>query len=234
MAQYELNVQSRTETGKGAARQLRMKNQLPAVLYGHHQDPIKFSVDRKEITDLVHHHGTNSLLVLTGAGNGETAFIKMLQKHWVRNEIQTVDFIRVSRNEQITVKVPVVLTGETVEMASGEGVLMQAIHELELTTTPANVPDSIEVDISHLELGGAAMNVGDITTIPEGVTLVTDPEETLAAVNLPAMEVEEDEVEEGEGEELETGDVNATEEQSGQGGASDDNSSDNSGSTNPE
>ncbi len=219
MAQYELNVQSRTETGKGAARQLRMKNQLPAVLYGHHQDPIKFSVDRKEITDLVHHHGSNSLLVLTGDGNGETAFIKMLQKHYVRNEIQTVDFIRVSRNEQITVKVPVVLTGETEAMASGEGVLMQAIHEVELTTTPANVPDHISVDISHLELGGAAMTVADIKDLPAGVTMVTDSEEALAAVNLPALEVEEDEVEEGE--ESAAGDVPATEEDSGQGDSSD-------------
>lgn len=226
MAQYELNVQSRTETGKGAARQLRMKNQLPAVLYGHKEDPIKFSVDRKELTDLVHKHGSNSLLVLTGDGNSETAFIKMLQKHYVKNEIQTVDFIRVSRNEQITVKVPVILTGETEAMASGEGVLMQATHELELTTTPANVPDSISVDISHLELGGAAMNVGDITTIPEGIELVTSPDETLAAVNLPALEVEEDEeTEELEGEEGEAGDVEATEENSGQGDASDNNDS---------
>lgn len=232
MAQYELNVQSRTETGKGAARQLRMKNQLPAVLYGHKQEPIKFSVDRKEITDLVHKHGSNSLLVLTGDGGSETAFIKMLQKHWVKNEIQTVDFIRVSRNEQITVKVPVVLTGETTEMLTGEGVLMQALYEIELTTTPANVPSEISVDISHLELGGAAMTVADITGLPDGVTMVTDSEEALAAVNLPALE--EEEVAEGEGEELETGDVNATKEQSGQGGASDDNSNDNSGSTNPE
>ena len=224
MAQYELNVQSRTETGKGAARQLRMKNQLPAILYGHKEEPIKFSVDRKEITDLVHKHGSNSLLVLTGDGAGETAFIKMLQKHWVKNEIQTVDFIRVSRNEQITVKVPVVLIGETEAMASGEGVLMQATHELELTTTPANVPDSIEVDISHLELGGAAMNVGDIQNLPEGIVLVTDAEETLAAVNLPAMEVEEDETD-VEGEADEAGDVPATEEESGQGDASDNNDS---------
>ncbi len=225
MAQYELNVQSRTETGKGAARQLRMKNQLPAVLYGHKEEPIKFSVDRKEFTDLVHKHGSNSLLVLTGAGDGETAFIKAMQKHWVRNEIQTVDFIRVSRNEQITVSVPVVLIGETADMISGEGVLMQAIYELELTTTPVNVPASIEVDISHLELGGAAMNVGDITTLPEGVVLVTDVEETLAAVNLPAAEEEEEVVEELDGEENEAGDVEATEEESGQGDASDDNDS---------
>ena len=225
MAQYELNVQSRTQTGKGAARQLRMKNQLPAVLYGHKEEPIKFSVDRKELTDLVHKHGSNSLLVLTGDGAGETAFIKMLQKHWVKNEIQTVDFIRVSRNEQITVKVPVVLTGETEAMLSGEGVLMQALYELELTTTPANVPDSISVDISHLELGGAAMNVGEITGIPEGVTLVTDVDETLAAVNLPAAEVEEEEVEELEEGADDAGNVEATEEESGQGDASNDNDS---------
>lgn len=226
MAQYELNVHSRTKTGKGAARQLRMKNQLPAVLYGHKEEPIKLSVDRKEFTDLVHHHGSNSLLVLTGDGEGETAFIKQMQKHYVKNEIQTVDFIRVSRNEQITVKVPIVLTGETEAMASGEGVLMQATHELELTTTPANVPDSISVDISHLELGGAAMNVGDIKDLPAGVILVTDPEETLAAVNLPALEVEEpEETAELEGEEGEAGDVEATEENSGQGDASNDNDS---------
>ena len=226
MAQYELNVQSRTRTGKGAARQLRMKNQLPAVLYGHKEEPIKFALDRKEFTDLVHKHGSNSLLVLTGDGGGETAFIKEMQKHYVRNEIQTVDFIRVSRNEQITVRVPVVLTGETEAMTTGEGVLMQALYELELTTTPANVPDQITVDISHLELGGAAMNVGDIPDLPAGITLVTDVDETLAAVNLPVMEVEEpEEAEELEGEEDEAGDVEATEEQSGQGDASNDNDS---------
>ena len=84
MAQYELNVQSRTQTGKGAARQLRMKNQLPAVLYGHKEEPIKFALDRKEFTDLVHKHGSNSLLVLTGDGGGETAFIKAMQKHYVQ------------------------------------------------------------------------------------------------------------------------------------------------------
>ena len=224
MAQYELNVHSRTQTGKGAARQLRMKNQLPAVLYGHKQDPIKFSLDRKEFTDLVHKHGSNSLLVLTGDGAGETAFIKEMQKHYVKNEIQTVDFIRVSRNEQITVKIPVVLTGETAAMASGEGVLMQATHELEVTTTPANVPDHISVDISHLELDGAAMSVGDITDLPAGMELVTSPDETLAAVNLPALEVEEDETN-LEGEAEEAGDVPATEEESGQGDASNDNDS---------
>ena len=225
MAQYELDVQTRTQTGKGAARQLRMKNQLPAVLYGHHQEPILFALDRKQFTDLVSHHGTNSLLVLTGDGGGETAFIKAIQKHYVKNEVQTVDFIRVSRNEQITVKVPLVLEGEPAAVAEGEGVLMQALHELELTTTPANVPDSIVVDVSHLELSGPAMTVADIPNLPEGIELVTSSEEAIAAVNLPARE-EEPEVEEEEvGEEGEAGDVEATEEESGQGDASDDNDS---------
>lgn len=223
MAQYELSVQSRTQTGKGAARQLRSKNQLPAVLYGHHQEPVLFALDRKQFTDLVSHHGTNSLLILTGDGAGETAFIKSIQKHYVRNEVQTVDFIRVSRNEQITVKVPVVLTGEPEAVASGEGVLMQAIHEIELTTTPANVPDSITVDISHLELNGAAMTVADIKNLPEGIELVTSGDEALAAVNLPAQEIEEEP--EAEATEDEAGDVEATEENSAQKDASDNNDS---------
>lgn len=226
MAQYELNVQSRTQTGKGAARQLRMKKQLPAVLYGHHQDPILFSMDQKEFTDLVHKHGTNSLLVLTGAGDGETAFIKQIQKHYVKNEIQTVDFIRVSRNEKITVKVPLVLTGEPEAVASGEGVLVQALHELELITTPANVPDSISVDVSALELGGAALTVAEIQDLPANIELVTSVEEAVAVVNLPAAEPEPEEVETEEvGEEAEAGDVEATEEESAQGDASDNNDS---------
>ena len=225
MAQYELDVQSRTQTGKGAARQLRIKNQVPAVLYGHKQDPIKFSLDRKQFTDLVSHHGTNSLLVLTGDGGGETAFIKAIQKHYVRNEVQTVDFIRVSRNEQITVKVPIVLTGEPESVTNGEGVLVQALYELELTTTPANVPDSIHVDVSALELNGAAMTVAEITDIPDGVELITSGEEAVAVVNLPAAEEEPETAEEEVGEDAETGDVPATEEESGQGDASDNNDS---------
>ena len=225
MAQYELLVQTRTQTGKGAARQLRIKNQLPAVLYGHKQEPIKFSLDRKQFTDLVSHHGTNSLLILTGDGGGETAFIKAIQKHYVRNEVQTVDFIRVSRNEQITVRVPVILTGEPESVTSGDGVLVQALYELELTTTPANVPDSIHVDVSHLELNGAAMTVAEISGLPEGVELVTSVEEAVAVVNLPAAEPEPETAEEEVGEEAEAGDVPATEEESGQGDASDDNDS---------
>ena len=226
MAQFELAVRSRTQTGKGAARQLRMKNQVPAVLYGHHQDPILLALDRKQFTDFVAHHGTNSLLVLTGDGGGETAFIKAIQKHYVRNEVQTVDFIRVSRNEQITVKVPVVLTGEPAAVTAGEGVLVQALHELELTTTPANVPDSIHVDVAHLELNGAAMTVAEIKDLPAGIELVTSGEEAVAVVNLPAAEPEPEEVEEEEvGEDAEAGDVPATEEESGQGDASDNNDS---------
>ena len=226
MAQYELAVQSRTQTGKGAARQLRMKNQLPAVLYGHKQEPIKFSLDRKQFTDLVAHHGTNSLLVLTGDGGGETAFIKAIQKHYVRNEVQTVDFIRVSRNEQITVRVPVVLTGEPEAVTTGDGVLVQALYELELTTTPANVPDSISVDVSALELGGAALTVAEITGIPDGVELVTSVEEAVAVVNLPAAEPEPEEEPMTEEEVAEAAqDVNATEEESGQGDADNDNDS---------
>ena len=184
MSQKELSVERRLSSGKIAAGQMRRAGKLPAVLYGHGETPVSLSVDAKEFSDLIAHAGIHSLLVLKGESD-ETAIIKSIARHPVKGIPATIDFQRVSRNERITVKVPLTLENEPLDVKSGDGLLVQSLHEIEVSVLPAEVPDSISVDISGLVLNGPAIHVSEIV-LPAGVELLTSGEEAVAAVNPPA------------------------------------------------
>lgn len=202
MATLNLNVQKRETTGKEAAKVMRRAGQIPAVIYGHGQDNINLTINARELGDLLAHHGLTNLIVLGGDGNGETALIKQVQRHPVKNTPTAVDFVRVSRNEEVHVKVPVILTGDQIDVKTGDGLLVQSLQEVELVGKAGDLPDSIEVDISSLELDGAALHVSDLQ-VPAGVEIVNDDDDAVAAVNHPkAAEMEIEEIAEGTGEEV--------------------------------
>ncbi len=183
MSQQELNVESRQTGGKVAARQLRRAGKLPAVLYGHGETPVHLSVGAKEFSDLLSHHGSHSLLVLKGAST-ETAIIKTIARHPVKGIPATIDFQRVSRNERISAKVPILVVNEPLDVKSGDGLLVQSLHEIEISALPAEMPEHITVDISHLVLNGPAVHINEIE-VPAGITVLTSGEEAIAAVNPP-------------------------------------------------
>lgn len=184
MSTQALATESRDLRGKVAARQLRRAGKLPAVLYGHGLEPISLSVGAKEFSDLIAHHGTHMLLNLTGA-SGETAIIKKIERHPVKGIPATIDFLRVAANERISVKIPVHLIGEAMDVRSGAGLLVQSLHEIEISVLPAEVPNFLEVDISELVLNGPAIHISEVT-MPRGVELLSDPEAAIAVINLPA------------------------------------------------
>ena len=198
MVTLDLNVQKRVTRGKEAAKVMRREGLLPAVLYGHGEEPVSLSINAREFGDAMRHHGTTSLIVLKGL-NDETVLIKSIQRHPYKNTPQTIDFIRVSRNEEVHLKVPVVLTGEPISVRTAEGVLVHSLIEVEIAAKPNDIPDLISVDVTHLELNGPAMHVSEITA-PQGVRILTDGAEAVAVINLPAKEEEEagDVVAEGE------------------------------------
>ncbi len=198
MATIDLTVSLRVTRGKEAAKVMRREGLLPAVLYGHGETPVSLAINAREFGDAMRHHGSTNLVVLKGL-NDETAMIKSIQRHPYKNTPQTIDFIRVSRGEEVHVKVPIVLTGEPISVRTAEGVLVHSLIELEVAATPANIPDLISVDVSHLELNGPAMHVSEIKA-PAGVRILTPSDEAVAVINLPAREEEEagDVVAEGE------------------------------------
>ena len=187
MATHELTVTSRTESGKAAAKRLRREGLVPAVAYGHKEPNVNLTVDAKQLRDLLSHHAAHGLLTLKfkdGSAPDLSVIIKDLQRHPVRHSVNAVDFLRVSLDEEVTATVPVILEGEPESVRTGDGVLVQALHEITVSAFPQNLPEELRIDVSSLELNGPPLHVKDIP-LPQGVKALTDEEEPVAVVNIP-------------------------------------------------
>jgi large subunit ribosomal protein L25 len=190
MADQQLKAEPRDDAGKGVARKLRAAGRVPAVLYGQGKDARALSVDAKDLFHLLHGAaGGNVLIDLVIGGKKTMAMPREVQRDHVRGQYLHVDFFEVRRDEKVTVDVPIHLTGESVGVKAG-GVLEHHLWDLRIESLPQDLPDSIEADISALNVNDA-LRVADIV-VPDVCTVLTPPEETVAAVVPPqAREVEE-------------------------------------------
>ena len=181
----KLKAEVRGDTGKGVARKLRAGGRVPAVLYGHGQDSVSLSVDAKELYRILHTGaGSNVLVDLIVDGTTHLAMPREVQQNHIKGQLVHVDFLIVSRNEAITIDVPVREIGESPGVKAG-GVVEHHLFELHVECLPSDVPEAIDADISTLELGDA-LRVGDIPA-PRGVTILTNPEDSVLAVVVPAV-----------------------------------------------
>jgi large subunit ribosomal protein L25 len=188
MSEYKLAAAPRHETGKGAARRSRASGRVPAVLYGHGMEPVHLSVDAREfVFALRTDAGTNVLLELDVQGQKHLALAKEIQRHPVRGNFMHVDFLAVRRGERLRVSVPVHLVGEAEGVREG-GILGHDLRQVNVEAEVTHVPEAIEADISGLAIGGV-LRVSDLTA-PRGVTILDDPEATVASVTAPTVEAE--------------------------------------------
>jgi large subunit ribosomal protein L25 len=165
-------------TGSAASRRLRREDKIPGVLYGHGMTPLSVTVDRRDLRLAVAGAaGMNTLLTLEVDGKNYPAIIKELQRHPVRRTVTHIDFIQVRLDEQITVGVPIVLEGEAKAVLSNGGLVDPAMNDLEVSTTPDNIPESIVIDITNMQPGDV-IRLSDIT-LPANVTVTLDPETPL-------------------------------------------------------
>jgi large subunit ribosomal protein L25 len=188
MSSHDLNVVVREEKGKSVSRRLRYAGRLPAVVYGRNEEPVKLSVDAKELRDFLARHGSRGLFSLnTEDGTKTPAIIKALQRHPFKNHVQTIDFLRVSLSEKVNAVVPIVLEGEPVGVKVDGGILVQSMHQIEISALPQDLPEAIHADVSHLEFNGAPLLIKEIK-LPAGITAISDGEEDVAVVNAPDTE----------------------------------------------
>jgi large subunit ribosomal protein L25 len=182
--QSTLETQSRTGTGKGAARKLRSQGLVPAVIYGKHlKEPRQIAVNPKSVRVAINTpHKLNTLITLKTDGTQELALLKDYQQDPVTREILHVDFLAVRETEQVKVNVPLVLTGKSVGVAEG-GLLTQARRELEVYAMPRAIPEKIEVDVTNLKIA-QALHINDVT-LPAGVVVKSNVNFTLAVVSAP-------------------------------------------------
>jgi large subunit ribosomal protein L25 len=181
----KLKAETRGDTGKGVARKLRAGGRVPAVLYGHDQDSLPLSVDAKELHRILHTGaGSNVLVDLIVDGKTHLTMPREVQQNHIKGQLVHVDFLIVNRNETITIDVPVREIGESPGVKAG-GVVEHHLFELHVECLPSDVPEAIDADVSTLELGDA-LRVGDIPA-PRGVTILTNPDDSVLAVVVPAV-----------------------------------------------
>ena len=203
MKQLELTATLRSESGNGPARQLRMQGKMPAVLYGPKTEPVKLTVDIKELeTSLKEGSLGQSIFNLTVAGGkkkGTAVMIKELQRHPVSGNFLHADFYEIDMKSKIRVMVPINAIGKSVGVEMG-GLLQIIRREVEVLCLPTEIPESIEVDITELDIGDS-LHVEELAT-SENVEIPADVNFTILTIVSPKVEEEpEEEVEEEEGEE---------------------------------
>jgi large subunit ribosomal protein L25 len=194
----DLQAREREGRGKNAARRLRAQGMIPAVLYGDGGEEdggnTMLAVPTKVVDYTLTHLGDNALYdVKLGGGRGDlTARIVDVQRNPLTGKLVHVDFTPVDMRERIVVTVPLAIVGESPGVVEG-GVLDQVVYEVEVDTLPGDIPQEVTLDVSNLQLN-EKITLADVA-LPEGVTLVSDPEEVAASVT-PPTEITEEELEE--------------------------------------
>lgn len=187
MSEVALKAEVRLNNGKGVARKLRAAGKVPATVYGHGADPIGVSVDAKELGYLLSHSGANALIALDVEGKKHLALAREVQRNPIRNEIWHVDFMTVSKDQEVTVDIPIHWVGKAA--GEREGGIVEHVHAmLHARARATSVPESIEVDVSELTLD-RPIHVSDIKA-PEGVTILLPAEEVVATCTLPREDSE--------------------------------------------
>ncbi len=200
-ARPTLAAEPREVVGKKVAA-IRREGLLPAVVFGHGIDSESVSVDAHEFDLLRRHVGQNALIDLSVHGEkARPVLIHGVQVHPVNRRPLHIDLFLVRMTEELTVDVPLVAIGTSLAIENEGGTLLHPIENVRIRALPDHLPQSIEYSIESLVDFDAVIKVSDLT-IPEDVTLLNDPEEIVAKVQAPRVELEPEpvvaEVAEGE------------------------------------
>jgi large subunit ribosomal protein L25 len=203
MPEVTLTATPGREPGSRSSGRLRAVGQVPAVVYGHGISPVPVSIDWRALrAALTTEAGSNALINLAVGDDTHLTVVRDMQRHPIRHDVLHIDFQVVSRDEVISMDVPIVLTGEneTIEKTDG-ATIEQQLHTLTIKSKPGSIPNELPVDISALEVG-ATIRVSDLA-LPSGVETDVDPDETVVSVLIVQVVIPEPEAaaegEEGEG-----------------------------------
>lgn len=184
--QVTLTAERRTTKGTGAARKLRVKGRVPAVIYGHGRDPESLSLSQTELDKaLIGIAAASTIIDLTVDGKPVKTLIREIQRTAVRREIVHVDFYEVHADEQIKLRVPVHLVGTPDGVRNAGGVLDQVLRDIEIEVLPAQIPERVELDVTALTIG-KSLHVRDIQ-VPNA-TVLTHGDDTVCTVVAPRTE----------------------------------------------
>lgn len=175
-----LSAKKRERIGSRYSRRIREQGGLPAVVYGHRQEPLAVVLNAKEAIGHILKGEKVYQLAIEGE-KPETVLLRDLQYDYLGTNIVHCDLSRVDLNERVRVKVPIRLIGDAVGLKSVGTTLMHALSEIEIECAVSNIPEFIEVDISHLEVG-QTIHAKDVLLPKPTMKLLSDPEGDVAHI----------------------------------------------------
>ena len=185
--EYKLEVQKRDEYGKKASKNLRRNGVIPGIYYSSDsKESISFSIDKTKLKN-ASKSGARLYSVNVG-GKARTVLFKNVQYHPVTDEILHIDLYGVKMDEKIQIKVPLELLGEPIGVTQDGGNLMQSVLDIDIVCLPTEIPDKIELNIEHLNIG-ESIHAGAVE-LPENIGLGMAEETVVAAVNYEMKEEE--------------------------------------------
>ncbi len=186
----KVSAEIRENFGKGFARRLRAAGQIPAVLYGHGTAPVHLALPGHQMTLLIRR--ANAVLDLDIAGKHQLALVKDVQKDPVRQIIEHIDLVIVTKGEKVHVDVPILVIGES--FAGTNANLDATSVSLEVEAT--HIPQHVELDVNGLE-AGVQITAADLK-LPAGASLVSDPDMLIVAISDPSGSSDSDASAEGD------------------------------------
>src|SRR3972149_742014 len=180
-----LRVEPRQTFGKWNNRRLRREGRLPAILYGHGEEPVSLTLGADQLEAVVRHGA--KVVDLDGAASGK-ALLQDVQWDTFFSHVLHVDLLRVVAGEKVTVEVAIELRGESPGTRDG-GILEQLIHSVEIEVQLDLVPDKLCVNVNQLQVGSELL-VKDVAGVPAGATLLPDADEVGVQCSLPVVGAE--------------------------------------------
>ena len=190
----ELKVTPREVLGKKVSR-LRREGVIPANVYGHALDSVAIQVPKEDLVHVMRTAGRNEIVYLRLDGEEpRPTFLRQVQRNPVTDAILHADFYQISLKEKVRMEVAVSLVGTAPAEQTYGGTLLHSLDRISVEGLPTDIPSVIEVDVAGLEEIDAAIHVGELK-VPEGITVLTDPERVVAKIAPPQVEKVEEEVE---------------------------------------
>jgi len=176
-----LNSQVRSQVGKNTSHKVREEGFIPSVIYGRDMNTLPVQIDRRDVESLLRNGDTNALITLNIGGQPYTALIKEMQVNPITKEVIHIDFQKVSQDQKIIARVPIVLSGKQY-VERGNVTLQQQMREVEVQCFAGNIPKKLEFDISTFKPGDT-LKVADMEYSAE-FHIVHDPNTVIASVTV--------------------------------------------------
>lgn len=183
-----LVAKERKDFRKSVLHQLRKQGNIPSVVYGKHEESKSIAVKNVDLIKIIKEVGRNGIISLDVNGHSQDVILEDYQYNPINHEVLHADFLHINMSTEIHAHVHVTLNGNPKGVEEG-GVLQQSLHELSITAKPKEIPETIEVDISNIQVNHA-IKISDIRKNYSNITINHEDEEVIVTLLAPRMENE--------------------------------------------